>query len=136
MISVPQKPSRIAAGRRLPPAQWSLFGFRVAPLAVFALGSWAVVYGLWRHRIAVTSTREKAYTVFVPTGPDLSSLVPGMLAPPPPPPKPVQRFKTIRVVSQDGEPAINRDVTVGRLELKDGKIAAKKLPAGPAFCPT
>ena len=138
-MNAPQKPAHTrAAGRRVPLAQWSIFGFRVAPLALFALGSWAAVYGLWRHRIPVTTSQEREYTEVVPTGPDLSSLVPGMLAPPPPPPKIVTRIETFTTTAAEAETTINRDVTVGRLARGEGGdiVRAAAAAAGPGYCPT
>ncbi len=59
-----------------------------------------------------------------------------MLAPPPPPPKFVKRFKTVTTVSQESETAVNRDVTVGRLDAaSDGKIVRTRCHGGARLLP-
>ena len=100
-------PKRVSAAdarpRRFRPAQWSIFGFRFVPLLVFAAGCWAAFYGVMRHRIPVTETREEEHSVPVSVQmPDLSAFVPG-LPPPPPVVKYVKRIETIKTVTGETE---------------------------------
>ena len=86
----------------------------------------------------MTSSHDETYSVVVPTGPDLSSLLPEMMAPPPPPPKIETRVRTVTTVSQEPETIVNRDVTVGRLARTQGGeiVRASVSTAGPGYCPT
>ncbi len=135
-------PKRVSAAdarpRRFRPAQWSIFEFRFVPLLVFAAGCWAAFYGVMRHRIPVTETREEEHSVPVSVQmPDLSAFVPG-LPPPPPVVKYVKRIETIKTVTGETEMAVNRDVSFGRLTRTGGGEIARSGggKAGPAFCPT
>ncbi len=133
-----EKP-RSAAARSVwfRPAQWSILGFRFVPLLIFAAGTWAALYGALRHRIPVTTTAEETFSVPVVAPPDLSSLMPGALAPPPPEVTFEKRTRTVKTVSHESEMAVNLDVTVEALARgEDGVIVRTAATAGPGFCPT
>ena len=135
---MPKRVSPADAGpRRFRPAQWSIFGFRFVPLAIFAAGCWAAFYGAWRHRIPVTETHEKEESVPVSVQmPDMSLFEAGLPLPPPVV-KYATRIRTIKTVSGETEMTVNRDVSFGRLTRTGGEIAREGGgKAGPAFCPT
>ena len=62
-MNAEKKPLSAARSPWFRPAQWSIFGFRFVPLLIFAAGTWAALYGALRHRIAVTETTEKEFSV-------------------------------------------------------------------------
>ena len=124
------------------PARWSIFGFRIVPFVLLAVGIWAVVYGAVYHRITVTerhpaTQHEEHETITEPVVPSmLPGGQPGMPAfsqtdpfgqptdsagPPPemfkPPVKTIQVIKTTTIpawdsLSEEREVTVNRAVTV------------------------
>jgi hypothetical protein len=132
----------------LRPARWSVFGFRFAPLLLFAAGTCAVVYGGFYHRIPVTETHEEQITIAEPVERPMSPMPPpgappGMFPFPPPeafgpPVKFKQAVKTTKSTIEDRELAVNRAVTVAGLVLgpEGGILRVSGAAAGPAFCPS
>ena len=131
----------------LRPARWSIFGFRVAPLLLFAAGVCAADYGGFYHRIAVTETHEEQITVAVPVQrpllpPPPPGMPPGMGSAAPdefgPPVKFVQAVKTTKSTIGERESAVNRAVTVAGIVRgpQDEIIRVSGAAEGPAFCPT
>jgi hypothetical protein len=136
------------------PARWAIFGFRFVPLVLLAAGVWAMVYGGFYHRIAVTETHEELVSVAVPVEPTMpSGMVPFSVTdafgqptdePSPPPDalsvpvKFVESVKTTKTTSEEREIAVNQAVTVaGIVRDPQGEIVRLSDAAqGPAFCPT
>jgi hypothetical protein len=109
-----------------------------------------VVYGATRHRIPVVQEREEEVSIPVPTpfgfgplGPDGQPLPPGPEAPgmPPiwqPPPQFAKVIKKTIVTTEESEPKVIREVSVGGVTLAaSGEIhRTYSGDAGPALCPT
>ena len=143
------------------PARWSIFGFRFVRLLLLAGGVWAVVYGGFYHRIAVTETHEEQFTIIDPSPPPPAP--PGMAPFSPsdafgqptdafgqptdasgqpdafsPPVKYIQLVKINKTTSAEREVTVNRAVTVaGIIRDPQGEIVRVGDAAeGPDFCPS
>lgn len=140
------------------PAQWSIFGFRFVPLLLFGVGTCAILYGGFFHRLPVTETREEEFTVAEPVEPEMPmGMPPGMEsyvpygAPPlpsddmppededmEPPVKFVTKIRTIETTADELEWDLNVLMTFGGIERNEqGNLVRLTINTeGPALCPT
>ncbi len=145
------------------PARWSIFGFRFVPLLLFGVGTCAILYGGFFHRLPVTETIEEEFTVAEPIepempmgmppgmGPNMPFGLPGMAPGMPPggmpgiPPEdsqPLVRFvtkiKTVETTANELEWNLNVLMTFGGIALNEkGELVRLAVSTeGPAFCPT
>ena len=147
-----KKPQRFLSMR---PSRWSVFGFRFIPLLLFAVGTCAILYGGFFHRLPVTETHDEEITVAEPIAPEMPpGMLPGMppgmgpnepFGPPsvpgeeePPPVKFVTKIKTVETTANELEWNVNELMTVGGIALNQqgGLVRLASGNEGPAFCPT
>ena len=142
------------------PARWSILGFRFVPLLLFGVGTCAILYGGFFHRLPVTETIEEEFTVVEPVEPEISMGMPPGMDPNMPfgppgmgpgmfpggiPPEDFQpqvrfvtRIKTIETTTNELEWDLNVLMTFGGIALneKGELVRLATSTEGPAFCPT
>ncbi len=130
------------------PARWSIFGFRFVPLLLFGVGTCAILYGGFFHRLPVTETREEEFTVAEPQmppdmGPDMPFGIPSMNPGMPlddfqPPVRFVTKIKTVETTADELEWNLNVLMTFGGIALneKGELVRLATSTEGPAMCPT
>jgi hypothetical protein len=135
------------------PSQWSVRGFRFVPLLLFGVGTCALLYGGFFHRLPVVQTREEEYQEAVPVEPAAPlGALPGMGAyvpygappmseddaPSKPPLEFVTKIRTVETTAVEPEWNVNVLMTFGGIARDErGKLVRLMTDTeGPAFCPS